>query len=68
MKKLMKLVDLGEPTSFADHVCLDAFNVNANQTKTLRSTERCSNHESLLERLRSYLGEKIASECDRLVL
>ena len=32
-KKLMKLVDLGEPTPFLDHVYWDAHNVSANWTK-----------------------------------
>ena len=36
----MKLVDLGEPTSFLDHVYLDALDVNSSRTKlSLRSTE-----------------------------
>ena len=33
-KKLMNLVDLGQPKSFLDHVCAwDAINVNPNRTK-----------------------------------
>ena len=44
----MKLVGLGELTSFLDHVYLDALNVNANRTKVQwMNTEKCSNHESL---------------------
>ena len=37
----------------------DAFNVSANRTKlSLLKTKKCSNHESVLERLRNYLAGK----------
>ena len=32
-KKLMKLMDLGEPTSFLDHYIWDVLNSNANGTR-----------------------------------
>ena len=42
-----------EHTSFLDHVIGVAFNVNASRTKVLlRHTEKCSNHEFLLEQLK----------------
>ena len=48
----LKLVDLGEPTSFRDHVYL-----GCTRTKiSLRKTTRCSNHGSLLEQLKHYMG------------
>ena len=41
-KKLMKHVDLDEPTSFLDHIFLDALNVNANRTKSvLNNVKKC---------------------------
>ena len=57
-KKLMNLVDLGEPTSFLDHVYIwDALNVNANRTKLLlTNTETCSNHEVLLGQTKNLPG------------
>ena len=50
-KKLMKNVDLDEPTRiFGMHST-----VNVNRTKVLqRSAEQCSNHEFLVEQLRNY--------------
>ena len=55
-KKLIKLVDLGEPTSFLDHVYWVLI-VNANGTKLLlTSTEKCSNREFLLEQLKNCQG------------
>ena len=55
-KKWMKLVDLGEPTSFLDHVRLGS-NVNANQMKQLlNNLRRCLNHVFLREQLRHCLG------------
>ena len=55
-KKLMNLVEFGEPTSFPDHVyVVDVLNVSANRTKLLlTSTEKCSNHEFLLQQLKNY--------------
>ena len=54
----MKLVDLGEPTSFPDHDMLGMLpNVSANRMKiSLTSTEKCSNHEFLLEQLKNCQG------------
>ena len=55
-KKLMKLVDLGELTSFLTTCTWDALNVNANRTKLLlMNTETCSNHESPPEQLKDCL-------------
>ena len=46
LKLRIKDVDLGEPTSFLDHVYLDALNDNAKQAKILWTfTEPCSNRE-----------------------
>ena len=39
-KKLMKNVELDEPTSFLDHVYWDALNVNANRMKSLRNIHK----------------------------
>ena len=52
----MKLIDLGEPTSFT--MCTwDVLNANANRTRiSLRNTRRCSNQEFLLEQLKKKLG------------
>ena len=46
-----KLVYLGEPTSFLDHVYTwDVLSANANRTRILvRNAKRLSNHESLIE-------------------
>ena len=54
----MKLVDLGEPTSLLCHVYLGyAIIANGNRTKVLlMNTEKCSNHESLPEQLKSYVA------------
>ena len=57
MWRLMKLVDLGQTTSFVDTFCWDALNVNANRTRILlTNTEKCSNHEFLLQQLINYQG------------
>ena len=49
-KKLMKLVDVGEPTSFLDHVYLGFTQREClpNELFFLKKIERCSNHEILL--------------------
>ena len=39
-KKLMKNVELDEPTTFLDHVYWDALNVNANRMKSLRNIHK----------------------------
>ena len=54
-KKLMKLVDLGEPTSFLDHVSWDALNMNANRTKVFLTNTEKTKRESLQEQLKNYL-------------
>ena len=55
-KKLMKDVDLDEPTSSRR---LGMHSMNANRPKLLlRRTEKCSNHEFLLEQLKNYQGGK----------
>ena len=56
-KKLMKNVDLDEPTSFLDHVYLGCIQREASRTESLlMNTGKCSNHEFLLEQLKNYLG------------
>ena len=58
--KLMKFVDLGEPTFFLKMYILDALNVNANGTRTLLiKTEKCSNHISAGATERSQAWEKL---------
>ena len=67
-KKLMKNVDLDEPTSFLDDVNLRvALNVNANRTKQLQtSTEKCSNHEFLQEELQIFqCGRNLTQKLSR---
>ena len=55
----MKHVDPVKPTSFLDHVYLDALSANVNRTKvSLKNTENCSNLESLQEQLNSYLNRR----------
>ena len=51
----MNLVDLGEPTSFLDHVYLGCAlrEGKSNKKCFLRKTEECSHHESPLELLKS---------------
>ena len=57
-EKLMKLVDLGEPTSFLDHVKnWDVLNVNVKRTKVLLTNKKkCWNHDFLQQQLKSYQG------------
>ena len=58
-KKLMKLVEFDEQTSFLDDVTWDALNVNAKRTKSLSiNFEKCSNHERLLPQLNYYQDGK----------
>ena len=53
-KKLMKLVDLGEPTSFLDHVYLGCTQRECKPNETvLEEHRKCSNHKFLLEQLKS---------------
>ena len=55
-KVLMKAVDLGEPTSFPDHVYCFALNENVKQAKLLSTVLEISlNSTSLLELRKSYL-------------
>ena len=56
-KKLMKLVDLGEPTSFFDHVFLRCTQPECKLNESFFDEYRkCSNHESQPEQLNSYLA------------
>ena len=59
-KKLMKNVDLDEPTSFLDHVNLGCTQreCKPNDNIFLR-TEKCPNHEFPLEHLKNYQDGKI---------
>ena len=59
-RKLLKLVDLGEPTSFFfTTYCWHALNVNANRTKSLlTNTEKRSNHEFPQQQLENYQGAR----------
>ena len=50
-KKWMKPVDLGEPTSFPDYVYLGC---TPREKLSLPNTEKCSNHEFLLEQVKNY--------------
>ena len=50
-KKLMQQVDLDEPNSFLDHEYL-----GCTQRECKPKTEKCSNHEFLLEQLKNYQG------------
>ena len=59
-KVLMKDVDLGEPTSFVDHICLVVLNWNVKQAKILWTvTGICLNPKSLLELQKSNHSEKL---------
>ena len=52
-KKLMKNVDLDEPTPFRENIW-DALNLHANRTKSLLSNfKKCLNHKFLLEQLKN---------------
>ena len=52
--------DLDEPTSFLDHVFLGCTqrDCKPNEIISLKNTEKCSNHEVLLEQLENYQGGK----------
>ena len=65
--KLMKLVDLGEPTSFLDHVFSEFTERERKPNEIVIESEKCSNHELLPEQLKNYLGEISRKNC-RLVL
>ena len=58
--KLMKNVDLDEPSSFfRSRILGDVLNVNVNQKKPLlKNTQRCLNHVFLLKQQKNYLGRK----------
>ena len=52
-KKLMELVDLGEPTSFPDLVYLGCTSRECKPNKAvIEENRKCSNHEFLLEQLK----------------
>ena len=56
-KKWMKLVDLGQPTSFLDHVYLGCAQRECKSNESIVDEDRkCSNHESLPEQQKSYLA------------
>ena len=58
-KTMMKVVDLGEPTSFLDHVYLGRTQRECKPNETIIEEDRkCSNHEFLLEQLKNCLGER----------
>ena len=59
-KVLMKDVDLGEPTSFLDHVYLGCTQENAKRARILWTvTEICLNPEFPQEQLKNYHDRKI---------
>ena len=51
-KKWMKLADLGEPTSFLDHLYMGCTQREAERKHIWTGTERCLKHEFLLEQLK----------------
>ena len=54
-KKLMKLVDLGEPTSFLGHVYLGCTQRECKPNETINENlRRCSSHVFLLEQQKNY--------------
>ena len=62
-KKLMKLVDLDEPTSYFDHVYYGCTQCECKPNEIIieeyrKNIRRCSNHEFLQEQPKNYLGEK----------
>ena len=58
-KKLMKHVDLDEPTSFLDHVYLGCTQCECKPNEILlRKIQRCLNRVFLLEQLKNYQGGK----------
>ena len=61
-KKLMKNVDLDEPTSFLDHVYLGC------TQRLLMNTEECVNHEFLLQQLKKLPGWEKTSRKDGCVV
>ena len=64
LKKLMKNVDLDEPTSFLDNVYLGCNQRDANRM----TLQRCLNHVFLLQQLKSYQGGKTSPKNSRMVL
>ena len=55
----MKNVDLDEPTSFLDHVYLGCTQRECKPNENLKKrTDKCSNHEFLLEQLKNYQGRR----------
>ena len=56
-KKMMKNVEFEEPTSFLDHAYLGCTQRECESNEIINEEDKkCSNHESLLEQLRSYKG------------
>ena len=68
-KELMKLVDLGEPTSSLDHVYLGCTQRECNANKCIIDQYfKCSNHEFLLLQLKSCQGGRNLTQRRRMVL
>ena len=60
-KKLMKNVDLEEPTSFLDHVYVGCTQRECESNENIfEEYKKCSNHKFLQEQLRNYLGGRNA--------
>ena len=57
VEEIIKLVDLGEPTSFLDLVYLRCTQRECKSNESIvEERKKDSNHESLSEQLKSYLG------------
>ena len=68
-KKLMKLMDLGEPTSFIDHVHLGCTQRECKPNDNiLTNREKCLNHDSVVEQLRSTCVGKTPHKSSRMVV
>ena len=68
-KKFMKLVDLGEPTSFLDQVYLGCARRECKSNESvIEKYRKCSYHESLLELLKNIGFGKSSRENRRFVL
>ena len=63
-----KTLILMNPRHFLITQIWNALNVNVNRTKLLLSTEKCANHEFLLEQLKKDQGEKTSRKNSRVVL
>ena len=61
-KKLMKLVDLGEPTSFFDHVYLEC------TQRECKSNENIKEHKKMFESIISAERDQVYDACLRDIL